>query len=152
MGKVYLEDYSVGEKLISSWKIITEADMVLFTAWSGDCYSLVPDEEHSQGTRFGGRLAYGLAACALSLVLPLRLGPDMYIPKGFIAYYGVDNVRFTVPLKIGDIIRSELTVTSLEPRDDKRGVLVYEGKLVNKQGEQMMSNTARLLVARRPEE
>ncbi len=149
MERNYLEDYVIGETLVSPGKTITEADMVSFTAWSGDWYSLQTDLKSAQGTQFGGKLAFALVTFALSSVLPLRLGPNVYLPKGFIAFLGMENIRFISPLKIGDTAHTELTVTGLEPKD-KKGLLIYDAKVKNQLDKVLMSVKLTILVARKP--
>jgi 3-hydroxybutyryl-CoA dehydratase len=39
------------------------------------------------------------------------------------AFYGMDSVRFTGPIMIGDTIHCEVKVTDLSVKDDARGVI-----------------------------
>lgn len=150
MEKVYLEDYAVGEQLISPARTITESDFVIWSAWSGDWFSLHTDVEYAKKTVFGERIAHGNITFIIGTVLPLRLGPNFYIPKGFIGFYGVDRIRFTGAVKIGDTVRSEVSVAGLEPVDDKMGILVYDTKVINQRDETVMASTTRFAVARKP--
>lgn len=149
MEKVYLEDYSVGEELISPARTITESDFVTWSSWSEDWFSLHTDVEYARKTVFGERIAHGNIILIIGTVLPLRLGPNVYIPKGFIGFYGIDRIRFTGPVKIGDTVHSEVTVASLEPVDDKMGILAYDTKVMNQRDEPVMASTTRFAVARK---
>lgn len=148
--KEYLEDYTVGEKLVSPARTITEADIVMFAALTGDWHPIHTNVEYAKNTQFGERIAHGMLTLVIGGALVHRLGPYVYAPKGFIAFYGMDSIRFTMPLKIGDTIRCELTVKNLEPKDDKRGNLVYQTDIFNQRDELLMTATQELLVARKP--
>lgn len=150
MEKIYLEDYTVGEKFVSPARTITEADIVMFAALTGDWHPIHTNIEYAKKTQFGERIAHGILTLAIGGALIHRLGPYVYAPKGFIAFYGMDNVRFTGPLKIGDTIRCELTVKSLEPIDDRKGNLVYQTEIINHRDEMLMIATQKLLVSCQP--
>ncbi len=152
MEKVYLEDYDLGEKFVTPGRTITEADIVMFAAITGDWWEGHTNAEWAKTGQFGERIAHGMLTLVIGAALPWRLGPHVYSPKGFIAFYGMDKIRYTAPVKIGDTIRCELIVTGLEPKDDKRGNLVYQTNILNQRDELVMTGTQKLLVARKPKE
>src|SRR5476649_517151 len=53
------EEFAVGDKAVFS-KTMTEADILLFAAVSGDNYELHIDEEYAKTTRFGRRVVHGM--------------------------------------------------------------------------------------------
>jgi acyl dehydratase len=57
------------------------------------------------------------------------------LPKSFIAFHGMDRVRFTGPVKIGDTIRCEAVVAELQERDERMGLLRYEATIKNQRDE-----------------
>lgn len=150
MEKVYLEDYEVGEKFISPARTITETDIVLFAALTGDWHPIHTDEEYARSTQFGQRIAHGMLTIVIGGALAHRLGPYVYAPKGFIAFYGLNDLRFTGPVRIGDTIRCELEVVSLEPKGEKNGKLVYQTRILNQRNELLATCTQQLLVMRKP--
>jgi oxepin-CoA hydrolase/3-oxo-5,6-dehydrosuberyl-CoA semialdehyde dehydrogenase len=87
---------------------------------------------------------------SIGMVLVLRLGQNIYLPKHFIAMTGVDGLRFTAPVKLGDTIHSVNRVASLEVKDSSRGVLQYESEIRNQDDKTVVRWTSRMLVARRP--
>jgi len=87
----------------------TDEAIRLFAAVSGDVNPLHLDEAWAAGTRFGGRIAHGmftggLISAAIAMVLP---GPGVV--------YVSQEMRFERPVRIGDTITVELTVTEKLP-------------------------------------
>jgi 3-hydroxybutyryl-CoA dehydratase len=88
-------------------KTITEADILLFAGTSGDINAVHLDEEFAQTTQFKGRIAHGmLTASIISAAIAGRLpGPGTI-------YLG-QNLRFKAPVRPGDTVEAEVTVTEL---------------------------------------
>ena len=102
------EDLAEGMSAVIS-KTVTEADIALFAGVSMDTNPLHLDEAFAAGTRFGGRIAHGmLGASLISAIFGTKLpGPG--------AIYVSQNLRFKAPVRIGDTLLAEVTVTALEP-------------------------------------
>ena len=90
-------------------KTITEADIVLFAAVSGDYNAIHINEEFAATTIFKGRIAHGmLSASVISAALANKLpGPG--------AIYMSQNLRFRAPVRPGDTVRATVTVKELIP-------------------------------------
>jgi acyl dehydratase len=146
----YFEDYEVGEVFVSPARTITETDVVLFASLTGDWHPLHTDATYAQNTMFGERIAHGMLTMAVGMVLVLRLGPNIYLPKHFIAMSGIDGLRFTAPVRFGDTIHSVNRVTALEVKDEARGVLQYASEIRNQHDRPVVVWTSRMLVGRRP--
>jgi 3-hydroxybutyryl-CoA dehydratase len=127
------EEFAVGDSATFS-KTITEADILLFTAVSGDTYGLHVDDEYAKTTRFGRRVAHGmLSASLLSAVHALLLQR----PGGL---YVSQAVRFLRPVFIGDTLTARAEVVELEPAKrrmrclttivNQRGKTVIDGESV----------------------
>jgi 3-hydroxybutyryl-CoA dehydratase len=102
------DEFRVGDTTTFS-KTITEADILLFAAVSGDYYPLHVDAEYAKTTRFGQRAAHGmLTASLLSTVNGLMLQK----PGGI---YVEQSVRFRRPVFIGDTLTARAEVTELIP-------------------------------------
>ena len=147
--KEYYEDYKIGEKFISPGRTITEADIVNFAAHTGDWHPLHTDAEYAKNTVFKERIAHGLLILAIGNALGLRLGQHVMVPKSFIAFYGIDGLRFTNPVKIGDTIRLEWEVEDMTPKDNNRGILTYGYQVKNQRDEVVAVYTTKYLVGRR---
>jgi len=148
MEKESFEDYKVGEKFISPGRTITETDIVMFAAFTGDWHPLHTDVEYAAKTAFGERIAHGMLTLCVGSALIFRLGAYVALPKSFIAFYGMDKVRFTGAVKIGDTIRCETEVVELQVKDDKRGVIVSQNSIKNQRGEDIVVYSTRALVGR----
>ena len=121
-----IEDLEVGMSA-SFAKTITEADIVLFAAASGDNNAVHINEEFAQTTQFKGRIAHGmLSASVISAAIAGRL------PGAGTIYLG-QNLRFKAPVRPGDTVHATVTVKELFP--EKRRVALttvctVKGKVV----------------------
>ena len=102
------EDLSVGQTARFA-KTITEADILLFAAVSGDTNPVHIDAEHAAGTRFKQRIAHGkLSAALISTVLGTKLpGPG--------TIYMGQTLKFRAPVTIGQTVTAVVEVTALDP-------------------------------------
>ena len=114
-GGNYFEELSVGMSAEFA-KTITEADILLFGAATGDNQALHFDEEYAAKTQFKGRIAHGmLSAGVISAALGNRLpGPG--------AVYVAQTLRFKAPVRAGDTLHAKVTIKELLP-EKKRVVL-----------------------------
>ena len=112
-------------------KTITEADIVLFAAVSGDNNAVHVNEEFAATTQFGGRIAHGiLTASVISAAIANRLPGPGTISLG-------QQLRFTAPVRPGDTVHACVTVGSvdlakarvvLSTTCEVRGTVVIEGE------------------------
>ncbi len=129
------EELSVGQRATTT-RTVTEQDVLLFAAVSGDVNPVHLDEEFAAGTQFKGRIAHGmytggLVSAALAMELP---GPGtVYIGQDF---------RFERPVRIGDTLTVELTVEELLP--EKKFVKIRT-VVLNQAGKPVLSGTATVM-------
>jgi 3-hydroxybutyryl-CoA dehydratase len=105
----YFEDLELG-MMASSGKTVTEADVLLFAAVSGDINPSHLNEEFAATTRMKTRVAHGmLTASLISGVLGCKLpGPGcLYVSQA---------VNFRAPVKLGDTVTATVTVTTLDAK------------------------------------
>lgn len=153
MGKEYeyLDDYHVGEKFISPARTITETDIVSFAALTGDWHPLHTDVEYAAKTTYKERIAHGLLTLCLGAALPQRLGPySSVLPRSFIAFYGIESLRFTAPVKIGDTIHCEVEIMAITHKSNEKGVLTRQSRIINQRGEQVVVYISKVLCGRKP--
>lgn len=102
------EDLSVGMTALYS-KTVTESDINLFCAISGDTNPLHLDYEYARTTMFGGPIAHGmLSASFISTVIGTKLpGPG--------CVYVSQNCKFRAPVRSGDTVRARATISELIP-------------------------------------
>lgn len=147
----YLEDYFVGETIVSPARTLTEADIVNFAGLTGDWHPLHTDVVYASQGPFGERIAHGMLTLCIAVALPLQLGKySGFLPRSFIAFYGMDTVRFTAPAKIGDTLHTEVEVIDIADKDDCRGVLTTRHAVKKQTGELLITFTAKILCGKRP--
>jgi 3-hydroxybutyryl-CoA dehydratase len=102
----FFEDLAVGQKA-SFGKTITEADIVLFAAVTGDTNPMHLNEEYAKHSFFGERIAHGmLAAGLITKVMGTQLpGPG--------TIYMSQSLRFRKPVRIGDTVTATVEITAL---------------------------------------
>ncbi len=125
------EAFAVGDKATFS-KTISEADILLFAAVSGDNYPVHVDEEYAKGTRFGRRIAHGMLTASL---LSTTNGLLLQKPGGISV---AQTLRFLAPVYPGDTITACTEVVEILPLKrrlrcrttcvNQRGELVVDGE------------------------
>lgn len=107
-GGFFLEDLSVGQTA-SFGKTVTEADIVLFSAVSGDTNPVHINAEAAAATPFKERIAHGMLSAAL---ISAALGTKLPGPG---TIYLSQSLKFRAPVKIGDTVTATVEVTALDP-------------------------------------
>jgi acyl dehydratase len=137
---------SVGDEWESPARTITEADVVHFAALTGDFNPIHVDHESARKTPFGRPIAHGL------LVLSYAAGLTSAAPRvDTIAFLGIKEWIFHLPVFFGDTIRVRSRVEALEPRaKGRRGVVTWHRRIVNQSGEIVQEGRTQTLVHARP--
>ena len=113
-------------------RTITEADIVNFAGLSGDFVELHMSEAFAAKGPFGKRIAHGALIFSISTGLSVQLDQ---ITDTVIAFYGVDKLRFTHPVFIGDTIHIAKKVVSKQEKSADRGVVTFETTVLNQHGQ-----------------
>jgi 3-hydroxybutyryl-CoA dehydratase len=138
----WFDQFEVGETEVTRARTITESDVVMFSMFSGDWYPLHTDQEYAKNSPFGERIAHGM------LVLSVMTGLVELEPGYIIAFYGMENVRFLQPTKIGDTIHVESKVLDTREKGDKAGVVSFQVEVKNQAEKTVVSTIMKMLVAR----
>ncbi|HNP49164.1 MAG TPA: phenylacetic acid degradation bifunctional protein PaaZ [Bacteroidia bacterium] len=143
----YFEEIEVGDSLLTHKRTVTEADIVNFAGISGDYFYAHTDETSLEGSVFEKRVAHGyfIISAAAGLFVDPKKGPVL-------ANYGLDNLRFTQPVYVGDTIQVRLTCqrkTKKENREGQipQGVVEWYVEVTNQRGETVALETVLTLVA-----
>jgi 3-hydroxybutyryl-CoA dehydratase len=106
--ETFFEDLRVGQTA-SFGKTVTESDIVLFAAVTGDTNPMHLNAEYAKGTIFGERIAHGmLAAGLITKVLGTQLpGPG--------TIYLSQTLKFRAPVRIGQTVTATVEVLELNP-------------------------------------
>lgn len=150
MEKEFFEDCHVGDKALSPGRTITETDIVLFAAFTGDWLPVHTDAEYAKQTPFGERIAHGMLVLTVGGALLLQLGQFALLPRSTIALAEVERVRFVAPAKIGDTIHTESEIVRMTELDQTRGLLTIRGAIKNQRDELLVTFTMKGFVGRRP--
>jgi 3-hydroxybutyryl-CoA dehydratase len=121
-----IEDLKPG-MMASFAKTITEADIVMFAAVSGDGNALHINEEFAKTTQFKGRVAHGmLTASVISAAITGRMpGPGTI-------YLG-QNLSFRAPVRPGDTVYARVTVVEIDQQKGRvnlETICTVNGKVV----------------------
>jgi oxepin-CoA hydrolase/3-oxo-5,6-dehydrosuberyl-CoA semialdehyde dehydrogenase len=110
----YYHDLKIGEQLTTHRRTVTETDIVNFANLSWDIFYAHTDETSIEDSIFDKRVAHGyfIISAAAGLFVNPKPGPVL-------ANYGLDELRFTVPVYAGDTIYAKLTVKSKEEKEPK---------------------------------
>jgi acyl dehydratase len=107
----------IGERATFS-KTVTDADIALFSAISGDFDPVHVDEEYARNTPFGRRIAHGI------FVLGLLSAAESEMSRRIVARgsplkpvsLGYDRIRFIKPVFVGDTLTATYTIAALDPQ------------------------------------
>ena len=147
--KKYFEQLTIGERLTTHRRTVTEADITNFGCLSGDHFYAHFDELAAVDSMFGNRVAHGYFV--ISAAAGMFVEPS---PGPVLANYGLENLRFIEPVGIGDTIQVSITVKQ-KIKKDKRpdedratGVVVWDVQVVNQHQELVALYDILTLVAR----
>lgn len=146
---MYFEEFEPGQRILSSGRTVTEADIVTFAGLSGDYNQIHTDEEFSKKTQFGRRVAHGILGLSIASGLAVQTG----VMEGTImAFREINNWRFVKPIFIGDTIHVQLEVqeTKAIPRIGG-GSIIIELDVKNQDDETVMKGTWTALISSKPE-
>jgi oxepin-CoA hydrolase/3-oxo-5,6-dehydrosuberyl-CoA semialdehyde dehydrogenase len=145
----YFEEIQIGDTLFTHRRTVTEADIVNFAGISGDFFYAHTDETSLEGSVFEKRVAHGyfIISAAAGLFVDPKKGPVL-------ANYGLDSLRFTQPVYVGDTISVRLTCkrkTKKEKREGQipQGVVEWDVEVKNQKGETVATETVLTLVERK---
>jgi 3-hydroxybutyryl-CoA dehydratase len=124
--EIFFEDLRLGQKA-SFGKTVTESDIVLFAAVTGDTNPMHLNADYAKGSIFGERIAHGmLAAGLITKVLGTQLpGPG--------TIYLSQTLKFRAPVRIGQTVVATVEVVALHPerhRATLRTLCTVEGEPV----------------------
>ena len=144
----YFDDFQVGERFRSQGVTLTEADIVNF-ALAYDPQPFHIDREAAAKSPFGGLIASGLHTFAM--------GWRMFLQEGLLRHCslgspGLDELRWTAPVRPGDTLYTEAEVLEKRPSTSKpdRGTLRMAYKIVNQRHETVLTMAIIHIVSKAP--
>jgi oxepin-CoA hydrolase/3-oxo-5,6-dehydrosuberyl-CoA semialdehyde dehydrogenase len=145
----YFEELQIGDTLVTHRRTVTESDVVSFAGISGDFFYAHMDDIAARDSIFEQRVAHGYFV--LSAAAGLFVDPA---PGPVLANYGLESLRFTKPVYIGDTIRATLTCKQKTAKEDRegqipQGVVAWDVEVRNQNDELCATYTILTLVRRR---
>lgn len=126
------DDLSVGQRATFA-KTLTEADLSLFVAITGDVNPLHVNEEFARRTLFGGRIAHGMLSASLFSTMVGMLLP------GVGAIYRSQTLEFLLPVRIGDTLTAVFEVDEIDREKNHIGIVSW---IENQRGEVVIRGKA----------
>lgn len=144
----WFEDFRVGDRFESRGATLTESQIVDF-ALTYDPQHMHVDAAAAEAGPFGGLIASGFQTLALSFRMFYDLG---LMVKSNIVGPGMDEVRWTAPVRPGDTIQSAVEV--IEARESRskldRGTVRFQFTVLNQRDETVMTYQAITIIRKRP--
>jgi len=144
---LFFEDLAVGQRYETAGVAVSEADIIAFARQFDPQYFHV-DPAAAAKSAFGGLVASGLQTLALTM----RLFFDLNLwERAIVGSPGLDHVRWLVPLRPGDTVRSVIEVVAVERSRSKpdRGIVSTAHRLFNQHDQVIFTVTCLHLVLAR---
>ncbi|MDH3703633.1 MAG: MaoC family dehydratase [Alphaproteobacteria bacterium] len=146
----YFEDWQVGDSFETRGITITESQIVDF-ALLYDPQSMHIDKTFAAEGMFGELIASGFHTLSISFRLFYDMG---YVVHSNIIGLGLDDVRWTAPVRAGDTLRCRVAITALTPSRSKpdRGTMSFKATTLNQRDEEVLHYSSTCILRNRPEE
>jgi acyl dehydratase len=143
----YFEDFKVGDVTEVGPVGVSEEEIVEF-ATRFDPQPFHIDPEAAKASPFGGLIASGWHTTALFMGMFVR---GILLDSASMGSPGVEEIRWTAPVRPGDRLTGRVTVTDVQPSETnpKRGTVFTTNEVFNQDGERVMTLKARGFFARR---
>ncbi len=145
----YYEDFQVGQTIAHDLhRTVTETDNLLITTLTHNPAALHLDAEYCRSTEFGRVLVN--SCFTLSLMVGVSVHDTTH--RTAIANLGWDEVRFPLPVYIGDTLRIETEVHALRESKSRpnAGIVTFIHRAFNQRQEQVASCKRQALLLKRP--
>jgi acyl dehydratase len=147
----YWQDFAVGEVIQTVGRTIESGDVGLFAGLSGDFNPVHINAVSAADGPFGERIAHGLLTLAVTSGQMNQTGLFEGTTIGFL---GMNDVRFSNPVRFGDTVFTRATLTNVRGSNSKpdRGILEMRIEVVNQRDELVLSYDQALLMMSAPVE
>ena len=143
----YWEDFGVGD-VTELGEVEVSRDEIVEFARKYDPQPFHVDEEAAADGPFGGLIASGWHTTALFMGMFVR---SILLDSASMGSSGVDELRWTAPVRPGDRLTGRVTVTAVEPSSKRpdRGTVFTTSEVFNRDGTLVMTMRARGYFRRR---
>ncbi|HWN21242.1 MAG TPA: MaoC family dehydratase [Gaiellaceae bacterium] len=143
----YWEDFTVGETTELGTVAVTREEIIEF-AQRYDPQPFHVDDAAADGGPYGGLIASGWHTASLFMGLFVR---SILLDAASMGSPGVEELRWTAPVRPGDRLTGRVTVTAAEPSSKRadRGTVFTTSEVLNQDGAVVMTMKARGFFRRR---
>jgi acyl dehydratase len=113
----------------SRGRTVTEADVVAFSALTGDWHPQHSDAVWAAESAFGERIAHGM------LIVSFAVGLVAFDPERVIALRRIRDVVFKRPVRLGDTIHVEGSEAERREVDEETALVTWNWRIVNQHDE-----------------
>ena len=121
------DELAVGDEFTTRGRTVTEADVVGFSALTGDWHPQHADAEWAASSAFGERVAHGM------LVISFAVGLVPFDPNRVLALRRLGDAVFKRPVLFGDTLHVKGRVEELSPLNDDAGLVTWGWSVVNQE-------------------
>jgi acyl dehydratase len=148
MMKRYFEDYQPGD-VFTGGSVRVSADEIVAFARQYDPQAMHTDEAAAAEGPFGGLIASGWHTAALMMRMFAR---EFLAPESSIASPGLDELRWLLPVRPGDVLSLRVTILEARPSRSKpdQGIVRSFVEVLNQRGEPVMTLKPISLIRTRP--
>ena len=146
----YWEDFRIGD-VVEVGPVTVTGDEIIEFATRFDPQPFHIDPDAAEQTPFGGLIASGWHTTALFMGMFVRA---VLLDTASLGSPGVDEIRWTAPVRPGDTLSGRSTVTDVQPsaKDPRRGTVFTTNEVFNQDGVLVLRLKARGFFARRSPE
>ncbi|HEV3395377.1 MAG TPA: MaoC family dehydratase [Xanthobacteraceae bacterium] len=144
---LFFEDFAVGQRYETEGVIVTEAEILAFARQFDPQYFHL-DAAAAAKSAFGGLVASGLHTLSLTMRLFFELN---LWERAIVASPGLEHVRWLVPLRPGDTIRTTVEISAVKRSRSKpdRGVVSTAHRAFNQHDQVIFTMTCLHMVLAR---
>jgi acyl dehydratase len=145
----YFDELVEGKEFMTPTRTITESDVVMFAAMTGDYNEIHTSKEFMKTSQFGKRLVHGLLGLSVSHGLLFRLG---LLDGTGIAFLGIESWKFEAPLFFGDTIHVKVKIAETRVSKSKpdRGIVKFFLQIIKQDGTVAQSGYKTIMMKRKP--
>ena len=146
----FYEDLTPGKVFESAGRTVTETDLGMHSALTGDWTEVHTNADYAEASRFGERIGHGPLTFSLATGLFARCG---VMERTVVAFLGVDDLRFPRPVHIGDTVSATFEVTERRESESRpgAGIVSFDTVVSNGDGEPVLEMTMRFMFSKRAE-
>ncbi len=149
--KKYFEELLIGDQILTKERIITKKDIEDFAELSGDHFYAHLEGTDFTNTMFEKQVAHGyfIMSAAAGLFV------DSFEKNPVLLNYGIDELRFTKPVYVGDSIqvrfscKEKISQTKKEINDIDKGIVKWLVEILDTEKEIVGIGTILTMVAKR---